>query len=184
MKFFRMARESIKKINFMLIINKLKSKMENQLPLDLNLKKSNRKMSLDTSLRMLVFTLIILIMRVQMSFAATCPSSVPSSAAIQTELSGFSGYSYSMTYNAIGGPVSNDVYYLYAMYKASIEWAVRRVDQTGSEVWAASLALTPVKRGLSVDDTEQNVYFSILASPIIVIRLSASSGALVSQHTL
>ena len=126
---------------------------------------------------MLVLTLIILIICVQMSFAATCPSSVPSSAAIQTELSGFSGYYYLMTYNAFGGPVSNDVYYLYAMYKALIEWAVRRVDQTGSEVWAASLASTLVKRGLSVDDAEQNVYFSILAS-----QLKSYDYLLVAEH--
>ena len=50
---------------------------------------------------------------------ATCPPSVPSSAATTTEQCSFSTYTYTYTGGVAVGPVSNSLYYLYLLSSPS-----------------------------------------------------------------
>ena len=62
--------------------------------------------------------------------------------------------------------------------------AVRKVDASGSQTWMASFALTPLMKSLSVDATEQSVYLASKESPLVMLKLLASDGSVVSQHKL
>ena len=117
---------------------------------------------------------------------ATCPSSVSSSAEITTEQCSFTGYTNTYTtytYGVVGGSVSNSLYYLYKL-SLSGNAAVRKVDASGSQTWMASFALTPLMKSLSVDATEQSVYLASKESPLVMLKLLASDGSVVSQHKL
>ena len=115
---------------------------------------------------------------------ATCPPLVPSSAAIITEQCNFSECGYTSTDMVAVGPVSNSLYYLYWLSDPSYNAAVRKVDASGSQTWMASFAFQPITKSLSVDATEQSVYLASRENPIVVLRLAASSGSIVTQHQL
>ena len=112
----------------------------------------------------------------------TCPSSVPSSATKTTEKCSFAESSSTFTPGGVGGPVSNSFYYLYWLpfYVAT----VRKVDAAGSQSWMASFSFWPVQKSLSVDAVEQSVYLASKTNPIVVLRLSATDGSIVSQRML
>ena len=115
---------------------------------------------------------------------ATCPPSVPSSAATTKEQSSFSGFTSTQTYEVTAGPVSNSLYYLYYLSSSSSNAAVRKVDASGSQTWMASFALQPILKSLSVDAAEQSVYLASTTNPLVVLKLAASGGSIVSQHQL
>ena len=115
---------------------------------------------------------------------ATCPPSVPFSAATTTEQCNFTGYTNTYTFGVTGGPVSNSLYYLYALVSSSNSAAVRRVDASGSQTWMASLAFYPILKSLSVDAQEQSVYLASNTSPLMVLKLTARDGFIVNQHEL
>ena len=79
--------------------------------------------------------------------------------------------------------MSNSLYYLYLVYTPNSA-AVRKVDASGSQTWMASFAFQPITKSLSVDATEQSVYLASRENPIVVLRLAASSGSIVTQHQL
>ena len=58
------------------------------------------------------------------------------------------------------------------------------MDSSGTSVWLASIALYPSVKSLSVDASEQNVYFSGFVNPLVVLILSAGDGSIKNQHTL
>ena len=113
---------------------------------------------------------------------ATCPSSVPLSAATTTEQCSFTGYTSTKIYGIAVGPASNSLYYLYALSSSSA--AVRKVDASGSQTWVASFAFFPILKGLSVDAAEQGLYFASATNPLVVLKLLTSSGSIISQHQL
>ena len=110
---------------------------------------------------------------------AACPPSVPSSAATITEQCSFSGKSSTKTYGAIRGSVSNSLYYLYWI---SADAAVRKVDASGSQTWIASFTFYPITKSLSVDAAEQSVYLASWTNTLMVLKLAASDGLIISQH--
>ena len=48
----------------------------------------------------------------------------------------------------------------------------------------SSFALKPNMKSLSVDSTEKYLYFTGFMYPLLVMRLSAADGTIVSQHQL
>ena len=135
----------------------------------------------------LIVGLCVLALSICSVLSATCPPSVPSSAATITELSSFTGYTSTYTYGIAGGPVSNSLYYLYWLSSPSIpisNAAVRKVDASGSQTWMTSFAFWPLSKSLSVDAAEQSVYLASRNDPLIVLKLLTSDGSIVSQHQL
>ena len=134
--------------------------------------------------RIFITTIFVLTAKISSVKTATCSSSVPSSAAITTEKCSFDGYSTTYTYGVVEGPVSNSLYYLYRLDSGSNSAAVRKVDASGSQTWMASFAFWPILKSLSVDATEQSVYLASNENPLVVLKLLASDGSVVSQHQL
>ena len=66
----------------------------------------------------------------------------------------------------------------------SYSTAVRKVDASGSQIWMASLSIRPTVKSLSVDASEQNVYYASLTTSLIVLKLATSDGSIISQHQL
>ena len=121
--------------------------------------------------------------------AATSPPSEPYSAAATTEQGNFIGITYTDTYtNGIAvGSMSNSLYYLYSLYSSSTlssSAAVRKVDASRSQTWMASFSFWPIIKSLSVDAAEQSVYLASQTNPLVVLKLTASDGSIVSQHQL
>ena len=114
---------------------------------------------------------------------ATCPPSVPASAAIISEQCNFAGYTTTQTYGVATGQVSKSLYYMYTISSPQIA-GVRKVDASGSQSWMTSFAFFPIVKCLSVDVAEQSVYFARQINPIVVLKLAASDGSIVSQHQL
>ena len=112
---------------------------------------------------------------------ATCPSSMSSSAVKITEQYSFTGYTYSYSYGVIGGPVSNNLYYMYFVIFPD-NTIIRKVNASDSQSWQTSIPLKTSAKSLSVDDAEKSLYFSSTDNPVTVIRLSASDGSVISQH--
>ena len=112
----------------------------------------------------------------------SCPSSVPTSAGITTEQASFTGSSNILIRGVAAGKVSNSLYYLYDLSSTS-NVVVRKEDTSGSQLWMASFAFRPVIKSLSIDAQEQIVYFAQRIVPVVVMRLSSSTGAVVSQES-
>ena len=132
-------------------------------------------------LQTLIMGLWVLAASISSVQTATCSSSVPSSAATTTELCNFSTTTY--TFGIVVGPVSNSLYYLYALSSPNGS-VVRKVDVSGSQTWMASFAFWPIIKSLSVDANEQSVYLESFTNPLVVLKLAASDGSIVSQHQL
>ena len=72
-------------------------------------------------------------------------------------------YSYTIssdtrTYDALSGPVSNDLYLLDSLFSTPNYTVIRRESTSGSQVWMTALNMPPTVKGLSVDPSEQNIY--------------------------
>ena len=149
--------------------------------------KSKRQVLQLKPIRIFIQTMMIGLFMLALSICsvqtATCPSSVPSSAAMTTEQYSFLGYT-TYTDGIAAGPVSNSLYYLYGLSSTPIMAAVRKVDASGSQTWMASFAFDPIIKSLSVDAAEQSVYLASYTNPLVVLKLAASGGSIVSQHQL
>ena len=122
------------------------------------------------TLMVCLFMLALSICSVQ---TATCPPSVPSSAATTTEQYSFLGYTTTQTYGIAVGPVSNSLYYLYFLYSSlspSYNSAVRKVDASGSQTWMASFTFYSIVKSLSVDAAEQSLYVASSTSTLMVAQ--------------
>ena len=135
-------------------------------------------------LQTLVVGLCVFYARICLVLSATCPPSVPISSATTTEQCSFSEYTSTQTDGIAVGPVSNSIYYLYRIYISPSSAAVRKEDASGSQTWMASTESYPIVKSLSVDAAEQSVYLASLTNTLVVIKLSASDGSIVSQHRL
>ena len=113
-----------------------------------------------------------------------CPSSVSSSLATTTDQYSFSGYTTTQTKGVAVGAVSKNLYYLHMLTSTSDNTAIIRENESGSNVWMSSFALKPNMKSLSVDSTEKYLYFTGFMYPLLVMRLSAADGTIVSQHQL
>ena len=135
-------------------------------------------------LKALAVGLCVLVASICSVLTATCPPSVPSSAAIVKEQCSFSGYTSVEKYGIVGGPVSNSLYFLYRVSFPNENAVVRKVDSSGSLTWMVSIAFTLVMKSLTVEAAEQNLYIIHSANPMVVVRMAASDGSIVSQHQL
>ena len=132
--------------------------------------------------RIFIIGLLILSLSISLVQTATCSNSVPSSAATTTEKYSLNGYSFTYTVGIVGCPASNSLYYLYRLSSSNV--AVRKVDTNGSQSWMASFAFYPIQKSLSVDAAEQSVYLASRTDPLVVLKLLAGDGSIVSQHQL
>ena len=135
-------------------------------------------------LKTLMVGYCVLVASICSVLATTCPSSVTSSTTITSEQCSFSGYSSIEHYGVAGGPVSSSLYYLYRLYYPTLNTAVRKVNASGSQTWIASFAFYSILKSLSVDAAEQNVYLASMTNPLVVLKLAASDGSILSQHQL
>ena len=67
---------------------------------------------------------------------------------------------------------------------ASTNAAVRKVDAFDSQTWMASFVFDTIMKSLSVDAAEQTVYFARAGNPIMIMRMTASVGSILTQHQL
>ena len=61
---------------------------------------------------------------------------------------------------------------------------VIKVDQSGSMIWIASFPFDPIIKSLSVDTTEEYVYFAGWVNQLSVLRLSTQNGGIINQYGL
>ena len=134
-------------------------------------------------LQTLMVGLCVLALSICSVLTATCPASVPVSAATTIEQCSFTGYTTTYTYRVAVGSVSNSLYYLYWLNSPSVQ-AVRKVAASGSQTWMAWFTFGPVVKSLSVDAAEQSVYLAGYSNPLLVLKMAASDGSIVSQHQL
>ena len=132
----------------------------------------------------LIVGLCVVALSICLVKTATCPPSVPTSAATTTEQYSFSGYTKTYTVGVVVSPVSNSLYYLYVIFTTFYSAAVRKVDASGSQTWIASFAFYPLPKSLSVDAAEQSMYLVIWVNPLVVLKLAASDGSIISRHEL
>ena len=60
---------------------------------------------------------------------------------------------------------------------------IRRIDTSYVLTWMTALSFVPIGKSLSLDSNELNVYVaSYLSSPIYVVRLSTSTGSIISTQ--
>ena len=114
----------------------------------------------------------------------TCSASNSNSYLITSDQCSFTGYTNSVNYSVVSGPVSKSLYYLYLLYVGSYSAAIRKINQDGSLAWMAALSLTPNQKSLAVDALEQNVYVNYSNYPLIIVRLEASTGSIVDAQSL
>lgn len=131
----------------------------------------------------LLFLILFAVLAWPLAYASSCPASVSSLSAITEEQFSFTGYSSTTTYAVERGAVSNSLYYSLEINSPK-GTVIRRVNADGTQNWLVSFAFESIIKSLSIDSTEQNVYFWSRTNPIVVLRLSASNGAIVSQNQL
>ena len=73
------------------------------------------------------------------------------------------------------GPVSGLTYYLYSINNP-LTSVIRKINLDYSLSWMTSILSRPAYKSLSLDQNEQNVYFTLVDTPLIVASLFASSG--------
>ena len=135
-------------------------------------------------LQTLMVGLCVLALSIYSVQTTTCSASMSSSSATITETHKFTGSSSVEIFKVVVGPVSNSLYYLDQIYISSNSAVVRKVDASGSLTWMASFAFNPVMKSLAVDATEESVYVSSQTNPLVVLKLNASTGAIITQHKL
>ena len=128
-------------------------------------------------LRILVFWVIL-------KFAAWSWTSATQTSAIMSQQYSYTISSDTRTYDALSGPVSNDLYLLDSLFSTPNYTVIRRESTSGSQVWMTALNMPPTVKGLSVDPSEQNIYVWKYSTQLDIIRLSSSTGALVSAQNL
>ena len=84
-------------------------------------------------------------------------------------------------YQVVEGPVSLDLYYLYYL---TSDTAIRRIGTDGTLKWMAALLFRSNGKRMVVDSTEQNLYVWDISSPLHVVKLQTSDGAIVDARTL
>ena len=61
--------------------------------------------------------------------------------------------------------------------------AIRKINSDDSLAWMAAVTFQPMYKTLSIDSTEQNIYFAQYNNPILVVQLLSTTGAIVSART-
>ena len=59
-----------------------------------------------------------------------------------------------------------------------------RISPDGSLVWMTAIQFQPNLRSLSIDASEQTVYFAKLGGNLTVIRIRASDGTILGEQNL
>ena len=124
----------------------------------------------------------VLISRIEIIKSSACSNSVPSSVVTITEQYWFNNKN-TIIYGVTSGEVSNFLYFMHGVYSLSYT-VVRKVDPSGTQSWLASFNFLPTIKSLSLDASEQTVYFARNSNPIEIIRLYSSNGKFLSQHSL
>ena len=132
----------------------------------------------------LIVGLIVIAASISQVRTTTCPNSVSPSVATTARQCSFTGFSSSRTYRIVEGPVSSSLYYSYLLNEDN-KVIVRKEDASGSQSWMSSFLFMTIMKSLAVDIAEQNVYLvAHLTNILIMLRLSASDGSIISQHSL
>ena len=156
--------------------------MASQIPKTLSKAQVLQLKPLRLPLKPFMVSLCVISACIWLVLTATCPPSVPSSAAKIADQSSFTGFTNIQTYGVARGQVSNSLFYLYRI--ASTNAAVRKVDAFDSQTWMASFVFDTIMKSLSVDAAEQTVYFARAGNPIMIMRMTASVGSILTQHQL
>ena len=106
------------------------------------------------------------------------------STSASTQLDTFTGYSSVQTYSVEAGPVSSALYFMYYLSSAAAT-AFVKLNSDGTKAWSKSASFRTFIRSLTVDNTENSVYFIKNSGNIILIvgRLKASDGTLIDAQS-
>ena len=115
--------------------------------------------------------------------STTCANSASNVKAIFEQIDSFSGYSSSTIWRVISGPISNSLYYSYAINSPYLA-VTRRINLDGTLAWMAAYSFTPDGNSLSIDSQEQNLYLISQTSPTVVVKLQALDGVFSSAQSL
>ena len=129
------------------------------------------------------FYALILISLLSLSYWSTCSTSELNSNSIETNIFTFSGYTAAGTYKIIDGPISESLYYLIVILNP-YNTVVRKVSPERKELWITAIGFRPLIKALSIDDNEQHLLFASYSNPLVVWRLSTSTGAIVGSQKL
>ena len=124
----------------------------------------------------------MLIYLIPNSHWSTCSGSSSVTNTITSNQCSYTGYSNAQTYYLASGQVSNSWYYMYYVYNSPNTWVIRKINPDESDAWMAAFYLQPVKKGFAVDLNEQYVYVADTGNPMNVVRLTASTGAVVDEQ--
>ena len=128
-----------------------------------------------------IWVVLMLIYLIPLCFWSKWPASTSISNTIASEQCSFSGYSSTITYNAVSGPVSNNMYYLHYISPPN-NWAIRKSSLDGSTLWLAAFSFIPAIKSLAVDASERYAYIGSWTNPLDVIRLSTDTGSIVDTQ--
>ena len=130
--------------------------------------------------------IFLLFLLVNVWYNSTCPVSTSDPSAISTVQDKFSGRTNTYTHSVKLGPVSKSLYYIHPIVVSSppdvYNAALRKINLDNSLSWVTSIPLDPLMKSLTIDSTEQHVYFGSFKDPLDVCRLSADTGIVVDSQ--
>ena len=128
--------------------------------------------------------LVVLVLLLLINFGSwyTCPSTVASTNAITSNQFSFSGISNWLALGVTTSSTSNSLYFLYQVYFPGPYAVIRKLNSDDTVAWMAAVVFWPIIKSVVVSANEQYVFFGSASTPLNVIRLSASSGAIIDQQ--
>ena len=115
--------------------------------------------------------------------ATTWSSSVPQANAIIRQGDYYTGFTAADTYAIEVGQNSGNIYIL-EYITSSDQMVVRRVLSDFSNSWIASFLNSPLPKSLKVDSSETNIYVAAKTNPIDILKLDATTGAIITTNQL
>ena len=144
---------------------------------DLNVKFKSKYINFNGFRQILI--LIFIISLCSLVFPATWPSSVSSSSTTSSIEDTF-GSSTVSTMNAVIGPVSMNLYFLYYLSGPDTT-VVRRLNDDGTAKWTFSQQVTPLSKNLLIDESEEFVIYGDGRNPTYINKINATDGQLLEN---
>ena len=85
-------------------------------------------------------------------------------------------------YQTIAGPKSNNIYFSEWIIPNSV--VIQKTTSDDVTLWIAAYGDIVIAKSLIVDSNEQYVYYGVFQNPLAFVKLSASTGSLVSATQL
>ena len=138
-------------------------------------------------LRSLKFQSIFFIIFIELllflqSSASIWPASITTQNTITSNEATFGGYSIWNAFGVAFSPKSSSFYYMYRASGSDVT-IVRKINSDDTLAWMTSVSFRPTVKSLMVDANEKYVFVSSSTNPMNVLRLLATTGAIVDTQT-